>query len=1470
MKALMVVLVLSIATSAHAQSFTRRRVAAGAVTGIEMGIEGTLTGTPGGRVRWFLTVFEVLERRDLRIAPNARIEVTASYARAEPVATAVADANGMADVAFDLPEDLEATPLIEIHAIAGDVRRVFNVPFEIGPRHAIELYTDRARAGERVLVFGRVVDRARSRPAGSVEVTVQADGRAPIRLRTDERGVFMTTRVVLDRGRRIVASTASGRAERHIAVEAAPDEPLSIEATAAQRIAAPGAIVPLEIRVRDRGRAPVRGAIVRWQEPSEGEAHEVRTDRSGRAVLEWRVDPVLEEPFADVQRAIEVTAPAHGTGRAYARLRVARREVFYGVSVEGGALARGLPGRVYVRVFGADGAPLASEPIALELPGWARVMSTTDRTGAVAFEGRLARDLPSACGPTAIPATIELRGLRETSCVALDPDATVAVRAERAGGSIRVELERSAAATVEVVALRRVNGRWLPLARTIVAQDRSEALLALPELMPSAIWIRARPLREGRFVRGASTLVWNGPGAPSVTLRASGDGATFEGIEGSPIVYVMDANPGAFVRSLPPVSRAFAEGATDLSVRALLATYVPRDRAASVSIRDGAVVSEPMPSDPVSLGLLRDPWRTRARFLRGRVGRLMRAVEDYVDSQIPEHPENVLVRERGAHRFNLAVLDGAIANASFEDAVTDEESLAALDGEPIDLASLVALDRSFDFDHVARRVTRKRLWKLLVGLRRLVRDYQLDAEWARRGDAGDLLPNLVGVTPADEWGESIDRRDLYDAWGRPFVLRRGRARFSFLEPLPGYELVSVGPDGRLGTADDLADPFERVLPEGGVYAEAVGEDALLARLRGVVVDRATLASLAELFGVDTYAMEGSEEPGLARPLVPPRLEDYPDQERVETMASRDAETRWAVTATRAEYVATAVDFRADGSLAVARERFVAGAPWVVSFDAPIALRPGDRLRLPVSIVALGDEPPPSPAVETTGRAVAARLEDGMLAIEAVQPGFADVIVRAGESGLARRIRVVPAGVLRARHAGAIVRGTAEIDLGVPSGARPWRAELVLGGPRALSRDPMFEALATGAPAIAAWARVMSGDGVDPEIEARLGGETDPLRIACAAAVWASLDDPGGARRERRERAIAALRSIETRDLATGAAVLAALAPAMPARPDASDPLTAILERWRQEGWRALATASDRPSIMARVAAALLLADAGDSAGRALAARAVEELEEDEHARSVVPGDPEVPADSLIGTLALAIALRQAGDDALASELAAAGFGRIHAAAQSTEATFWALAASVYGAFGVEGPSEVTVEVDGAERAVSLGDGIAIVPIEAPARVRVRARGSVFARTESRYVVPREAREGALAARVEGSIGRRGERAGIELVVRNTTEERVPGAVVDLELPAAALFDDDARAALERSSVVASVEPPDGAGAVRIRLSPIAGEGAVRVPIPVRWIASGTTSGFSISAWDSSQAGETSSWTGPRLEIEERR
>ena len=75
MRAVVCAVAMLIAMPASAQTFARRRVPAGEVTGLEMGIDGSLTVAPGGRVRWYLTIYEVVRRRDLRPAGRATVRV---------------------------------------------------------------------------------------------------------------------------------------------------------------------------------------------------------------------------------------------------------------------------------------------------------------------------------------------------------------------------------------------------------------------------------------------------------------------------------------------------------------------------------------------------------------------------------------------------------------------------------------------------------------------------------------------------------------------------------------------------------------------------------------------------------------------------------------------------------------------------------------------------------------------------------------------------------------------------------------------------------------------------------------------------------------------------------------------------------------------------------------------------------------------------------------------------------------------------------------------------------------------------------------------------------------------------------------------------------------------------------------------------------------------------------------------------
>ena len=90
--------------------------------------------------------------------------------------------------------------------------------------------------------------------------------------------------------------------------------------------------------------------------------------------------------------------------------------------------------------------------------------------------------------------------------------------------------------------------------------------------------------------------------------------------------------------------------------------------------------------------------------------------------------------------------------------------------------------------------------------------------------------------------------DLRDPWGGRFTLRRAsRPVITLAIQATELELVSPGPDGRVGTADDVRDPFARVVAAGTPYAVASGEDALMRRLAILSVTERTLAAIAEAY-----------------------------------------------------------------------------------------------------------------------------------------------------------------------------------------------------------------------------------------------------------------------------------------------------------------------------------------------------------------------------------------------------------------------------------------------------------------------------------------------------------------------------------------------------------------------------------------------------------------------------------------------
>jgi hypothetical protein len=281
--------------------------------------------------------------------------------------------------------------------------------------------------------------------------------------------------------------------------------------------------------------------------------------------------------------------------------------------------------------------------------------------------------------------------------------------------------------------------------------------------------------------------------------------------------------------------------------------------------------------------------------------------------------------------------------------------------------------------------------------------------------------------------------------------------------------------------------------------------------------------------------------------------------------------------------------------------------------------------------------------------------------------------------------------------------------------------------------------------------------------------------------------------------------------------------------------------------------------MAEMAAALLLVDREDAVARALFDRA--RAAADAH-EGLVDG-----SDALAGTLALAIASRQLGEDALADTWSASAIARMHLARRaSVETRFWALAASAFGALGADATREATLVVDGVDRTLTLETGAVVVDdLPTSSRVSVRASGHVFVRAELRGLVPYvERRAVSIEAHVEGDVGVRGERAGLVLVVE-ADETAYDEPIVEIQLPPQGALDARAHAAILGSSAVHALDGPDAANVLRLALAPLRAHGTLRVPLPLEWIAAGRARGLGTVVYDRSAPWRTS--TSPERIVE---
>ncbi len=478
--------------------------------------------------------------------------------------------------------------------------------------------------------------------------------------------------------------------------------------------------------------------------------------------------------------------------------------------------------------------------------------------------------------------------------------------------------------------------------------------------------------------------------------------------------------------------------------------------------------------------------------------------------------------------------------------------------------------------------------------------------------------------------------------------------------------------------------------------------------------------------------------------------------------------------------------------------------------------------------------------------------------------------------------------------GMLVSGThhASLSVDVPGTRHVTSSRLVVSAPSSLADDPEFARVRRLDPALIAWSYTLATRELPSSLAADLlqaqepGGPLRPMfaevgslrrggpvvgaspaiSTACALVAWSAAPEDDFTAARARVAAARVLPSLRgsiggiAGPLRESAAVLAALATGGSGGgsegDESVDPVAAYAESLRAELREAQRSYPQQPTILARAAAALLLSDPADGRGIAMFDVVRRAVIRRDGLAWVRGGEGLVTqGEELIATAALAIAAQQRGEAELAADLARTVAARAHIAMRlGGESSFWLLATVGYGVYGLAAPESVDVRIGDSTRHIALQNGRAIVPLDAhnggtSVQVSIAGREAdaafAFARLEVLSDWSFVARNDApIRFTLQGDHGYSDEVSALELTVRNASNASVPRTIVELLLPSATRFDENARAALQSRPHIAQVDARDG-GIVRITLDQLAPGETLEIPLAVEWLARGRIRDFAV-------------------------
>lgn len=817
-------------------------------------------------------------------------------APAPPSVSVVADAEGRARIAIEVPRGLPRALQLLVAVRHGSHSRTRTVSVARGATASVELYAADRRVvpTSTISAWVRVVGTSGEPLAGeSVVVSLLEGGvaRHSDKLRTDRGGLVMA-RVPIPRIDEPVWSwtlraevEAPGVAPSELSLTPREEQPGTPELGVAWEEPAsgvlPGDHVHFKVRLRDATGQPVTDhSILYWIGPkgtapphSDKDWDRVGTRASTDGAGEVRGLRDAPTLVKSTGTSIVLVARAVVEGHLleqHAQVIVGAPNASAHLAPEVPAIVPGLTQTMMLTVTDGHGAGVAgafvvtgdglSSRVTTDARGEAEVSwSAPAGVGAMRNAGPCAGGVAAAVVVRPAHAIEALRSQQEpfTLCVPIDRDASGIVRVTpdvaRPGEKVRVTVTP---------------------ARGVVAASHSAILKSRDTNHAISAWLEKRP--DGTASGEITLPDAASPGTWDISV-ALPDGAREARVLGSQILVVPNVAPLLLAKRLG--GRATPGGTIDFEAQ--LTDGHGRGLPGSVS----AIVVDAFGGGSANVAGLDTRTRlcraigvdsercTRVLERDASTEALRRALLGHADEHARLRPAN----DPGAHASRelerafadvLHSLEGAVFEATANpqaliDArrkeggrwVMNPELLTlvtgAMDtppvtpgGEKLVLADLVAIDRQVTFDNVARRVTRLKLFTVLSAVRAVRVERSLDPDEPIFRDPNALLRRLVrdGTLTDDQ---------LLDPWGGTIQYVRANTAATppapFLGVIRGFELRAPGPDGVVGTADDVRDPFARVVRSGSPYARAVQEDKIVDAKWDMVVSESTVAAWQSLF-----------------------------------------------------------------------------------------------------------------------------------------------------------------------------------------------------------------------------------------------------------------------------------------------------------------------------------------------------------------------------------------------------------------------------------------------------------------------------------------------------------------------------------------------------------------------------------------------------------------------------------------------